>query len=125
MKYRVEDVLACVDQKTQGLSKEVTEKIDETHVDLQAIRSSVDMRTKSLLETIKDAREHLHKELGPMIQGETQMTKTLTDTTWRGLEAKRAETEARAQRRKGIGTGAGAAKPPKFNGTTSFALLRH
>jgi hypothetical protein len=34
IKYRVEDVLACVDQKTQGLHKELTEKINETHVDL-------------------------------------------------------------------------------------------
>jgi hypothetical protein len=80
IKHQVEDVLSCVDQKTQGLCKELTENIDETQVDLQATRTSVDMRTKSLLETITDTREHLREELGLMIQGEAQMTKTLTDT---------------------------------------------
>jgi hypothetical protein len=34
IKHRVEDVLSCVDQKTQGLRKELTEKIDQTQVDL-------------------------------------------------------------------------------------------
>jgi hypothetical protein len=52
IKHRTEDVLSCVDQKTQGPRKQLTEKIDETQVDLQAIRTSVDMRTKSLQETI-------------------------------------------------------------------------
>jgi hypothetical protein len=69
--YRVEEVLSCVDQETQGLRKELTENIDETQVDLQAIRISVDMRTKSLLETITDIREHFHGELGLMLQVET------------------------------------------------------
>jgi 2C-methyl-D-erythritol 2,4-cyclodiphosphate synthase len=50
-------------KKTQGLHKELTEKIDETQVDLQAIRTSVDMQTQSLQETITDIREHLHEEL--------------------------------------------------------------
>jgi 2-hydroxy-3-keto-5-methylthiopentenyl-1-phosphate phosphatase len=64
IKQQLEDAVSCVNQKTQGLHKELTEKIDETQVDLQAIRSSVDMRTKSLLETITDTQEHIHKELG-------------------------------------------------------------
>jgi fumarate hydratase class II len=112
-------------KRRRASEKELTGKIDETHEDLQAIKTSVDKRTKSLLETIKDTREHLHKELGLMIQGEAQMTKTLIDTTRRGLEAKRAEVEARAQRSKGIGTGAGAAKLPKFNRTTSWAVFQN
>jgi RNase adaptor protein for sRNA GlmZ degradation len=77
IKHRVEDVLSCVDQKAQGLHKELAEKIDETQVDLQAIRTSVDMRTRSLLETITDTREHLHEEL----QVETQIMKALTEAT--------------------------------------------
>jgi hypothetical protein len=48
VKHRVDDVLSCVDQKTQGLPKELCEKIDETQ-DLQAVRASLDTRTKSLL----------------------------------------------------------------------------
>jgi hypothetical protein len=42
IKHRVEDVLSCVDQKKQGLRKELTEKIEETQVDLQAVKTSVD-----------------------------------------------------------------------------------
>jgi uncharacterized membrane-anchored protein YjiN (DUF445 family) len=54
IRYQVEDVLSCVDQKMQGLCKELTQKIDETHVDLQANRTSVNTRTKSLSETISE-----------------------------------------------------------------------
>jgi hypothetical protein len=60
----VEDILSCVGQKTEFLCKELIEKIDETQVDLQAIRMSVNMRTKSLLETVTDSRGHLQKGLG-------------------------------------------------------------
>jgi hypothetical protein len=67
--------------KPQGLRKEMAEKIDETQVYLQAIRTSVDMLTKSLLETITDTREHFHEELSLMIQVGTQMVRTLVDTT--------------------------------------------
>jgi hypothetical protein len=34
IKHRVKGVLSCVDQKTQGLGKELVENIDETQVDL-------------------------------------------------------------------------------------------
>jgi RNase adaptor protein for sRNA GlmZ degradation len=72
IKHRVEDVLSCADQKTQDLLKQMVEKINESQVDLQAIRTSVDTREKSLFETITDTREHLHEELGLTIQGEAQ-----------------------------------------------------
>jgi Skp family chaperone for outer membrane proteins len=32
IKHRVEDILSCVDQKTQGLHEEFAEKIDETQL---------------------------------------------------------------------------------------------
>jgi hypothetical protein len=70
------------------------------------------MRTKSILEIIRDTREHLHEEPVLMIQGEAQMTKTLTDVTRRGPEARIADDEARAKRGRGTGTGVGMAKPP-------------
>jgi hypothetical protein len=38
MKYRVEDVLALLDQRIYGLCKELAEKIDEAQVGLQAVR---------------------------------------------------------------------------------------
>jgi hypothetical protein len=56
IKLRVEDVLSCVDQKTQGLLRELTEKIHETQVDLQAVKKSLDTRTKSLQETLADTK---------------------------------------------------------------------
>jgi hypothetical protein len=40
---RVEDVLLCVNRKTQSLQKELTEKIDETQMDLQAVKASPSM----------------------------------------------------------------------------------
>jgi ElaB/YqjD/DUF883 family membrane-anchored ribosome-binding protein len=96
IKYRVEEVLSRADQKKQGLRKEMTEKTDETQVDVQAARTYVYTRTKSLLERITDARENPHEVLGFMIQGEAQITKILIDTTRGGLEAKIAEVEVRA-----------------------------
>jgi hypothetical protein len=80
IKHWLEDILSCVDQKTQGLHKELTKKFDKTHVDFQAIKTSIDTRTNSLLKTITDTREHLHKELGLMIQVKTLMTRTLAVT---------------------------------------------
>jgi hypothetical protein len=47
IKHQAEDVLSYVDQKTQGLCKELTEKTDETQVNLQAIRTSVGMQRSS------------------------------------------------------------------------------
>jgi hypothetical protein len=51
IKHSVEDVLLCVDQETQSLRKELTEKTDETQVDLQAVKVSLDTLMKSLQET--------------------------------------------------------------------------
>lgn len=39
VKHLVEDFLAYVGQRTQGLLKELIEKIDETQVDLQAVKN--------------------------------------------------------------------------------------
>jgi hypothetical protein len=57
MKHRGEDVLACVDQRTQALRKERIEKIDGTQVDVQALKTSLDKRTKSLQENLADTRK--------------------------------------------------------------------
>jgi hypothetical protein len=124
IKYQMKEVLSCVDKKTLGLCKELTEKIDKTQVDLQAIRTVIDTWTKSLLDTITDTREHLHEELGLIIQGEAQMMKTLIDTTWRGLKAKIPEVEAQVECGRGTGTGAGTVKPPTFD-RTSWAAYWH
>jgi hypothetical protein len=103
---------------------ELANKIDETQVDLQAIRMSVDTHTKNLLETVTDTREHFHEKLGLMIQGKAQMTKTLIDATLRVLEAKTAEVEERTEHGRGTGTGARAAKLPNFDRTQSWAVFQ-
>jgi hypothetical protein len=41
----VEHILSCVDQKTQGLHKELTKKTDKTQVDLQVVKMSIDTWT--------------------------------------------------------------------------------
>jgi ElaB/YqjD/DUF883 family membrane-anchored ribosome-binding protein len=55
IKHRLEDVLACVDQRTQGLCKELKQKIDETKVDLQAVKTSIDTWTGRFKGNITDA----------------------------------------------------------------------
>jgi hypothetical protein len=56
IKHRMEDVLSCVDQKKQGLCNQLTEKIDETQVDLQAVKTSISTWTGSLKGDITDTR---------------------------------------------------------------------
>jgi hypothetical protein len=46
----------------QGPCKKLTEKIDETQVDLQAIKMSLNMQTKSLQKTLADMKNDLHEE---------------------------------------------------------------
>jgi hypothetical protein len=47
----LEDVLSYVSQKTQGLSKELTEKNDEMLVDLKAVNTSLDTRNRASKKT--------------------------------------------------------------------------
>jgi hypothetical protein len=61
IKHRVEDDLSCVDQKKQGLHKELTEKIVETQVDLQAVKTSIDTWTGSLKGDITNRKKNFHK----------------------------------------------------------------
>jgi hypothetical protein len=67
-------------------------------------------------------RQHFHEKLVLVVQGNTQMTKTLTDTKQRGPETKITEVDAPADRRRA--TGVGAAKSSKFEGT-SCSMFRH
>lgn len=50
-KHWLEDVLSYVSQKTQGLSKELTEKNDEMLVDLKAVNTSLDTRNRASKKT--------------------------------------------------------------------------
>jgi hypothetical protein len=44
----MENVLASVDQGTQGLSEEIVVKVEETQLGLQTVMTSFDMHTKKL-----------------------------------------------------------------------------
>lgn len=78
IKHRVEDVLSCVNQTTQGLHEELTD-ISETQIDLQVVKTFIDMWTGSLQGDITDTRiftrlentrSDLHEELDLMFQVE-------------------------------------------------------
>jgi hypothetical protein len=38
IKHQVENILACIDQRMQGMCKELNKKIDEMEMDLQVAR---------------------------------------------------------------------------------------
>jgi calcineurin-like phosphoesterase len=65
---QVEDILASVNQGTQGLHKELNMKI-ETQLGLQVVTMSLDTWTQHLHEEIMDTKQDLHKELDLRIQG--------------------------------------------------------
>jgi hypothetical protein len=97
----------------------VTKKIHETQVYIEAKRMSIGTRTQSFLGTITDTREHLHEEL----QVNTQTTKALIEATQHKFQTQLKEVEAWAEHGTGTGTSAIAAKPPNFDGTTSWAVF--
>lgn len=78
IKHRVEDVLSCVNQTTQGLHEKLTD-ISETQIDLQVVKTFIDMWTGSLQGDITDTRiftrlentrSDLHEVLDLMFQVE-------------------------------------------------------
>jgi hypothetical protein len=60
-----------------------------------------------------------------MFQVEAQTTKAQTEATWCEFCAQLKEVKAWAECRRGTGTGVGAVKSSKFDGTTSWAVFRH
>jgi type VI protein secretion system component Hcp len=127
IKHRLEDVLFCVDQKTPDLGKEVTEKTDGKHVDLQAVKTSLDTRTKFLQETLADTKNDLHEEARTMkaeIRINQERMEAKTETIRREFQTQLKEVEAGAECGRGTGTGMGAPKSPKFDGTTSWAVFQ-
>jgi hypothetical protein len=62
--------------------------------------------------------------LSLMFQVEVQTTRALTEAIQREFQTPLKEVKAKVKGGSGIGTGADAAKPPKFDGTTSWAMFR-
>jgi hypothetical protein len=122
IKHRLEDVLSCVNQKTQGLHSELNE-IEETRVALQAVKTSLDLQTKSLQATLAETWNDLNEQLGLMLQVEAQTMKAEIKMNQERMETEIVVTrrefqiKARAEHRRGTETGASAAKSPKFDRT--------
>jgi hypothetical protein len=95
-------------------------------VDLQTVKTSLHTRTKSLKEMPADTKNDRHEEARIMkaemrinqerVEAKIEATRLEFQTQLKGVEAG-------TERRRGTGTGAGAAKPPKLDGTSS-ALFR-
>jgi predicted phage tail protein len=124
IQHRMEDLPSCVDQKTQGLCKELTEKNDEKQVDLQTVKMSLDMRTKFLVESLVDMRKGLHEQLGLMFQVEAQTTKALIEANRPKFHSQLEEVEARAERGSRPAACTSAPQPPTYDGTTSWVMVR-
>jgi hypothetical protein len=65
IKHRVEDVLSCVEQKMQGIRKELTKKIDETQVDLtdsKDVHQYMDRESQGRYNGHKEGLSQGHRE---------------------------------------------------------------
>jgi hypothetical protein len=111
-----------VNHVTQSLQKEMIEGTENTQVDSETVKTSLDTRTKFLVESISDIRKGVHEELSLMFQVEAQTTKALIDANRREFQSQLEEIEAKAER--GSKPAAIAAQPPRFVGTTSWAVFR-
>jgi hypothetical protein len=146
IKHSVEVVLSCVDRKMHGLRKELTEKIDETLVDLQAVKAFIDTWIGRLKGDITDTktdfhkatentRDDLHEELDSMFRVEAEIIhaeisikkeimEAKIEATLHEYQALLKEVGVVAGRGRGTETGTGSAKPPKFDLTISRVVFR-
>jgi hypothetical protein len=91
IKNEVEVVLASVNQRPQGISKELDKKTEEKQTGLQVEKKSLYTQKKGLLGDMGDMRKDLHDELCLKIQVEIQTTNILVEFTWCILETRLAE----------------------------------
>jgi hypothetical protein len=111
-------------KKTQGLRRELTEEIDETQVDLQAVKTSIDTRAKNLQETLADAMNDLHEQPGLMLLVEAQKMKAEIRNSQEILKRNLMLPDAGQGCVRATGTGVGAAKPTTFDRSTSWAVFQ-
>jgi hypothetical protein len=115
---------SCLYRKAQGLSKELTMKIDETQVELQAVKTSFDTQMKSLA----DMRNDFHKVLQTTkadIRINQERMEAKIEATGHEFQKQLKEVEAGAKHGRGTGTSMGKEKPPKFKGTTQWVGFQH
>jgi hypothetical protein len=99
------DFLSYVDQKTQNLSSELTEKIEIAQVEIQTVEVSLNKRTRDVEEKIASLRE------------------VITPNN-RKSQCQPEEVKAVAQPGSRPTVGTNAAQPTAFNGNTSWSAFR-
>jgi gas vesicle protein len=104
----MENAVASLNQQNQALREELDRTVKERQ---RQVQTSIDQWTGNLQGDITGVKKDLQKEL---------------DFRAQGLEVRMAEVEARVELGVGGRTGndAGRAKPPKFDGSTSWAMFR-
>jgi hypothetical protein len=115
-----------VNQKTEALHIEQT----DTYNDLQAVKTSFNKHTTGVMKTIRDTTEHLEIQFisfegqtRNMISTNQYNIESKIEATRREIESQLEEVVARAERGRGTGACTHAAKQPKFDGTTSWAVF--
>jgi hypothetical protein len=105
-------------ERTQGLRTELDEKIMETQRQVQVVMASTDTRTGNLQDDMTEVRKNFGEAVG--------RTRAELGIRAKGLEDKMAEVEARIELGVGgrLGNDSGRAKPPTFDGSTSWAMFR-
>lgn len=82
------------------------------------------MRMKVLHKFLVDTRMAFSEELGLMYKVEPQTTKVLIEANQLEFQSQLEDVVDRAGQERGKGNGAGAAKPPDFDGSTTRPMLR-
>jgi hypothetical protein len=127
IKRKVEDFLSCIEHMTHCLRKEMTEKTDETQVNLRAEKESLDTRTKILQETLTDTKNDFHEEARKMkaeIRINQERMEVNIEVTRRNFQTQLKDAEAGTERGIATRNAAGSVRPPKFDGTRAWAVFR-
>jgi hypothetical protein len=102
----------------QGLRAELDEEIMKTQQQVQEIMATMNKRTGNLQEDMTDVRKNLCEAIGRM--------RAELDVRAQGLDNRIAEVKVQVELGVGSRTGNDArwAKPPKFDGSTSWTMFR-
>jgi arsenate reductase-like glutaredoxin family protein len=125
--HRMENVMSEVNLKTESLRNELT----KTKKDLKGVKASLDTQRDDLMETIRDKKAYLELKIISFKDNKQNLIGTKQGTMEAKMEATRLEFQsqleqvmARSERGRGTGACVNAAQPPKFDGTTSWAVFR-
>jgi hypothetical protein len=122
IQHQMENVMTEVNQKTEGLRRELY----ETQKDLQVTKASLNTQRDDLMETIRDTKGYLELKLISFKDNTQNLISSKQDNMEAKMESTRLEFQsqleevmARAElgRRQGVYTRT--AQPPTFDGTTS------